>query len=57
VDELNKVEGKNQLRVEIRDAVNKPMGLYKAPPEHADKLKWTPKKGAVDVLLTSFVIQ
>lgn len=57
VDELNKVEGKNLLRVEIRDAVNKPIGLYKAPPEHADVLKWKPKKGAVDVLLTSFVIQ
>lgn len=57
VDELNKVDGKNQLRVEIRDAVNRPIGLYKAPPEHADKLKWKPKKGAVDVLLTSFVIQ
>lgn len=57
VDELNKIEGKNRLRVEIRDAVNKPIGLYKAPPEHADVLKWKPKKGAVDVLLTSFVIQ
>lgn len=57
VDELNKVEGKNRLRVEIRDAVNRPISLYKAPPEHADVLKWKPKKGAVDVLLTSFVIQ
>jgi len=57
VDELNKIEGKNHLRAEIRDAVNKPIGLYKAPPEHSDLLKWTPKKGAVDVLLTSFVIQ
>jgi flagellar FliL protein len=57
VDELNKIEGKNRLRAEIRDAVNKPIGLYKAPPEHADVLKWKPKKGAVDVLLTSFVIQ
>lgn len=57
VDELNKVEGKNRLRVEIRDAVNKPIGVYKSPPEHADVLKWKPKKGAVDVLLTSFVIQ
>jgi flagellar FliL protein len=57
VDELGKVEGKNQLRVDIRDAVNKPINLYKAPPESADSLKWKPKKGAVDVLLTSFVIQ
>jgi len=57
VDELNKIEGKNRLRVEIRDAVNKPIGLYKAPPEHADVLNWKPNKGAVDVLLTSFVIQ
>jgi flagellar FliL protein len=57
VDELGKVEGKNQLRIDIRDAVNKPIGMYKAPPESADPLKWKPKKGAVDVLLTSFVIQ
>lgn len=57
VDELGKTEGKNQLRVDIRDAVNKPIGLYKAAPESADPLKWKPKKGAVDVLLTSFVIQ
>jgi flagellar protein FliL len=57
VDELNQVAGKNRLRVEIRDAVNKPIGLYRPPPEHADPLRWKPKKGASDVLLTSFVIQ
>lgn len=57
VDELGTLEGKNKLRTEIRDAVNKPIGMYKPAPEGADPSKWKPKKGAQDVLLTSFVIQ
>jgi flagellar FliL protein len=56
VEELNSVEGKNRLRVEIRDAVNKPLGMYKRPPQGME-MKSVPKKGAMDVLLTSFVIQ
>jgi len=56
VEELNTVEGKNRVRVEIRDAVNKPLGMYRRPPEGME-MKYTPKKGAQDVLLTSFVIQ
>lgn len=57
VEELGTLEGKNRLRVEIRDAVNKPLGTYRPAPEGADPLRWKPRKGAVDVLLTSFVIQ
>lgn len=56
VDELTTLEGKNLLRVQVRDAVNKPMGLYRRPPEGME-MKYKPKKGAQDVLLTSFVIQ
>lgn len=56
VEELNTVEGKNRIRVEIRDAVNKPLGMYRRPPEGME-MKYKPKKGALDVLLTSFVIQ
>lgn len=57
VDELGTLEGKNKLRTELRDAVNRPIGMYKPAPEGADPSKWKPKKGAQDVLLTSFVIQ
>lgn len=57
VDELGTLEGKNKLRSEIRDAVNRPIGMYKPAPEGADPSKWKPKKGVQDVLLTSFVIQ
>lgn len=54
-DELGTLEGKNKLREEIRDAVNRPIGQYHPPAEgHAAE---PPTKGALDVLLTSFVIQ
>ncbi|MBI1394800.1 MAG: flagellar basal body-associated protein FliL [Betaproteobacteria bacterium] len=56
VDELTTLEGKNRLRVEIRDAVNKPIGYYRRPPE-GQEMRYRPRKGALDVLLTSFVIQ
>jgi len=56
VEELNTLEGKNALRDELRDAVNRAIGKYKPVPEGADR-KTKPRTGAQDVLLTSFVIQ
>lgn len=60
VDELASLEGKNVLREEIRDAVNRPIGFYKEPPaapEGEKPVRKPPKAGVLDVLLTSFVIQ
>ena len=57
VEELATLEGKNKLRNEIRDAVNKPLGFYKGAPAGSEGKSKPPKKGAQDVLLTSFVIQ
>jgi flagellar FliL protein len=65
VGDLATLEGKNRLREEIRDAVNRPIGYYKertaSPPgadEEAQKpVAKPPKVGVLDVLLTSFVIQ
>ena len=34
VDELASLEGKNQLRAEIREAVNQPLGLHTPAPKH-----------------------
>jgi flagellar FliL protein len=71
-EEIASLEGKNQLRGEIRDAVNRPLGMQaEASPAHpAGEAKESghgkeeqPIKlaavqdGVVDVLLTSFVIQ
>jgi flagellar FliL protein len=56
VEDLNTLEGKNVLRDEMRDAVNRAIGKYKPAPEGADR-KTKPRTGALDVLLTSFVIQ
>ena len=56
VEELNTLEGKNVLRDEMRDAVNRAIGKYKPAPEGAER-KTKPRTGAQDVLLTSFVIQ
>jgi flagellar FliL protein len=60
VDELASLEGKNLLREEIRDAVNRPIGFYNeaaAAPEGEKPARKPPKAGVLDVLLTSFVIQ
>lgn len=72
VDELSTLDGKNQLRVQIREAVNQPLGIRTAasnpaaaPPEgagggeaHAAEVKPAePSAGVLEVLLTSFVIQ
>jgi flagellar FliL protein len=71
-EELSSLEGKNQLRGEIRDAVNRPLGIQAeaaaAHPageakesEHGKEEKpiklAAAQGGVVDVLLTSFVIQ
>ncbi len=71
-DELATVEGKNRLRVEIRQAVNEPLGIRPSTKRKnksaerrsdqgegakADKKDVPPKRGVIDVLLTSFVIQ
>lgn len=71
-DELATLEGKNRLRMEIRLAVNEPLGIRpstkrKKPvkdaehPQNEDmnaaKKDILPKRGVIDVLLTSFVIQ
>jgi flagellar FliL protein len=56
VEDLNTLEGKNVLRDEMRDAVNRAIGKYKPAPEGSDR-KTKPRTGAQDVLLTSFVIQ
>ena len=56
VDELNTLEGKNLLRDQMRDAVNRAIGKYRPGPEGAER-KTKPRTGAQDVLLTSFVIQ
>lgn len=60
VDDLVTLEGKNQLREEIRDVVNRPLGLFREPPaapEGEKSERKPPDTGVVDVLLTSFVIQ
>jgi len=75
VEDLSSVEQKNQLRAEIREAVNQLLGIntpapkpeaigeaHAAEPPKADSAKAGEHKaddeaGAVDVLLTSFVIQ
>jgi flagellar FliL protein len=69
-DDVATLEGKNQLREEIRDAVNRPLGIQPsahAPrPESASEGKdkqppvqvaTAPTTGVLEVLLTSFVIQ
>ena len=71
-EELSSLEGKNQLRGEIRDAVNRPLGIQvqAAAAQPADEAKQSEhgkeegavklaaaEGGVVDVLLTSFVIQ
>lgn len=71
-EEITSPEGKNQLRTEIRDAVNRPLGFQaEAPAAHTEQhgtgdqhskanepLKLAAVQGGVlDVLLTSFVIQ
>jgi flagellar FliL protein len=71
-EELSSLDGKNQLRGEIRDAVNRPLGIQvqaaAAQPaadeanqsEHGKEegaVKLAAEGGVVDVLLTSFVIQ
>jgi flagellar FliL protein len=65
VEELSTLEGKNRLRAEIRDAVNRPLGIHTpAPAAHASGsgqgakgAAGEPHAGVVEVLLTSFVIQ
>jgi flagellar FliL protein len=64
-EEIASLDGKNQLRGEIREVVNRPLGLrggdHGGPGQaHAgeDKpIKLAAAEGVVDVLLTSFVIQ
>jgi flagellar FliL protein len=69
-EEIVTLEGKNQLRGEIREAVNGPLGVQAAPAavdthgeghDKADKpvklAAAAPDAGVLDVLLTSFVIQ
>lgn len=61
VEDLASAEGKNLLREEIRDAVNRPIGFFReapAAPAEGDKpAPKPPQAGVLDVLLTSFVIQ
>lgn len=59
IEELGTLEGKNQLRQEIRSAVNGPLGIDGSKPagdghggDHAQE-----GEGVQEVLLTSFVIQ
>jgi len=71
-EEISSLEGKNQLRGEIRDAVNQPLGVraQAAPARASGEAKESEhgkedkpitlaaaQEGVVDVLLTSFVIQ
>jgi flagellar FliL protein len=70
-EEIASLDGKNQLRGEIRDVVNRPLGIrggdHREPAkagepgkEHAsgdNPIKLAAAEGVVDVLLTSFVIQ
>ncbi|MCA3130099.1 MAG: flagellar basal body-associated FliL family protein [Betaproteobacteria bacterium] len=60
VEDLASAEGKNLLREEIRDVVNRPIGFLREMPVAAEGEKPAPKPpqaGVLDVLLTSFVIQ
>ncbi len=60
VDDLSSAEGKNLLREEIRDAVNRPIGYFRevpAAPDGEKPVPTPPQTGVLDVLLTSFVIQ
>lgn len=60
VEDLTSAEGKNLLREEIRDVVNRPIGFFREPPAAPEGDKPVPKApeaGVTDVLLTSFVIQ
>jgi flagellar FliL protein len=66
-EEIASLDGKNQLRGEIRDVVNRPLGApgasgkaTEAAGDHAGEakpVKVAAAEGVVDVLLTSFVIQ
>ena len=53
VEEISTIEGKNRLREEIRDLMNKSMGYARG----GDDRPAPPKNGVLDVLLTAFVIQ
>ena len=64
-EEIASLDGKNQLRGEIRDVVNRPLGIGgardgepgKAHAAEDKPIKLAAAEGVVDVLLTSFVIQ
>jgi len=57
VEDVNTREGKERLRLEIRDAANAKIGVRKgAPPQGAESDQKT-RSGVLDVLLTSFAIQ
>ncbi len=61
-EDVATLEQKNQLREEIRTAVNEPLG-FEAPKKHGEGKKGEKEKvieaeaGVLEVLLTSFVVQ
>lgn len=66
-EEIASLDGKNQLRGEIREVVNRPLGVQGASAkasepgnEHSREAKpvqLAAAQGVIDVLLTSFVVQ